>query len=70
MYYTNPTYYDFWTRKMPPETLISLPQMLQIDLLAYTSLFFMFAGLAIFLLLTWKTCEFDLNFAYEKFYLF
>ena len=28
----------------------------------------MFAGLAIFFILTWKTREFDLNFAYQKFY--
>ena len=29
----------------------------------------MFAGLAIFFLLTWKTLEFDLNFASQKFYI-
>ena len=28
----------------------------------------MFAGLAIFFILTWKTREFDLNFASQKFY--
>ena len=28
----------------------------------------MFAGLAIFFILPWKTCEFYLNFAYQKFY--
>ena len=28
----------------------------------------MFVGLAIFFILTWKTCEFELNFAYQKFY--
>ena len=28
----------------------------------------MFAGLAIFFILTWKTREFDLNFAYQKLY--
>ena len=28
----------------------------------------MFAGLAILFILTWKTREFDLNFAYQKFY--
>ena len=28
----------------------------------------MFAGLAIFSILTWKIREFDLNFAYEKIY--
>ena len=28
----------------------------------------MFAGLAIFFILTWKTREFNLNFAYQKFY--
>ena len=28
----------------------------------------MFSGLAIFFILTWKTCEFYLNFAYQKLY--
>ena len=28
----------------------------------------MFAGLAIFFILTWKTREFDLNFAHQNFY--
>ena len=30
--------------------------------------FLSFTGLAIFFILPWKTREFDLNFAYEKFY--
>ena len=47
---------------------LSLLQILQIDLLADTGLFSMFAGLAIFSILTWKIREFDLNFAYEKIY--
>ena len=53
----------------PRSSWLSLLQILYIDLLAYTSLFSMFAGLAIFFnILTWKTREFDLNFAYQKFY--
>ena len=74
MYYTNPEsnlFYDFWTREnhqRPWSSWLSLLQILQIDLLAYTGLFSFFAGLEIFFILTWKTREFDLNFAYEKFY--
>ena len=52
----------------PWSSWLSLLQILQIDLLAYTGLFSVFAGLAIFFILTWKTREFDLNFAFEKFY--
>ena len=47
---------------------MSLLQILPIDLLTYTGLFFMSVGLAIFFILTCKTREFDLNFAYETFY--
>ena len=36
----------------PRSSWLSLPQILHIDLLAYTSLFSMFAGLAIFFILT------------------
>ena len=52
----------------PRSSWLSLLQILHIDLLAYTSLFSMFAGLPIFFILDWKTREFDLNFASQKCY--
>ena len=55
-YYTNPNYYDFFElvkcHLRHPSSWLSLLQILHIDLLAYTSLFSMFAGLAIFFILT------------------
>ena len=52
----------------PRSSWLSLLQILHIDPLAYTSLFSMFAGLAIFFILSRKTREFDLNFPSQEFY--
>ena len=71
MYYTNPTYYDFWTRKMPPETLKQLDvstSVLTNRPFGLNWLVFHVSGLAILFILTWKSREFHLNFAYEKLY--